>query len=148
MHHPNAAVVAESRFTGALGEFAHQLLRALPEDTTTQDRQFLKDVARGEGRYKLVTLRRLSTLSRRSSDPAHREALAEIIRADTLAGETTDVSIEELFDEETQAQAECDREQLKFARNPTCPTKRQRLIQAAHRQLALTRRLLDRVAAL
>lgn len=148
MHHPNAAVVAESRFTGELGEFAHQLLRALPDDATTQDRQFLKDVARGEGRYKLVTLRRLSALSRRSANPAHREALAEIIRADTLAGERAEVSIEELFSEETRAQSECDLEQLQFAAHPKCPTTRQRLTIALRRQLALTRRLLDGIAAL
>lgn len=145
-HHENP-MLAHGSFATALRDFSRELERDVP-DASPQDRQFLQDIRRGEGRYKLVTLRRLAALSRRSTNVAHHEALAEIIRADTLAGEKPAASIAELFTEETLAQGECDLAQLEYARNPNSPCAIVRLRRAACRQLANTRRLLDRVAAL
>jgi hypothetical protein len=146
INQPKSPALARGRFATELADFVRELARDV-SDLSPQERQFLSDVARGEGRYKLVTLRRLAELSRRSPNLKHHESLAEIIRADTLAAER-DESIDELMQEETRAQSECDLEQLRFARNPKCQTTIARLRQALRRQLAITRRMADCVNAL
>lgn len=110
------------------------------------DRQFLHDVARGEGRYQMKALRRLVGLSRLSLRPDHREALAELVRRESLADVTAARDVGLAFDLETGANGEADVAQRQFERFPSSAT-RDRVRGALTTQLYATRAALDAVEA-
>ncbi|HVX40316.1 MAG TPA: hypothetical protein VHB25_12155 [Gemmatimonadaceae bacterium] len=110
------------------------------------ERQFLHDVARGEGRYQMKALQRLVALSRRSLRPEHREALAEVVRRESLVDVESVRDIALAFDLETTAQAAADPAQRQFERFPSRATQ-DRVREALTTQLYATRAALDAVEA-
>lgn len=150
MHQNNAVWLAPDRrnssgFVDELQFIARRLLVSaigLPE----ADRQFLWDVARGEGRYRMVALQRLAGISCRSVKPEDREALAELVRRECLCGVPSIYDVGLAFDLETKAQGEADVAQRQFERRPTLAT-RTAAIETLTGQYFATRASLDAVEA-
>lgn len=124
------------------------LCRRLRRDVATlspKESQLLSDIERGDGRYQFRAVKQLLDISKKSGVLATREAFAETMRAHSL-GAPVLVSIDDVFDAETRAQAECDVAQLHYTREQS-PHNLARAIEAGERQLVLTRTMVDRLRA-
>jgi hypothetical protein len=144
LSHPSGSVHHGDALGRGIADVARQLLTSVPR-LHARERQFLKDLYRPDVRYGFEALRKLVAIARRSDDPAHREALAEQLRAATLDGEVA-IDVVAAADAETEAQGPADVGIRAFERRPTVATK-----VAAERALvshqATIRTLLDALAA-
>lgn len=138
--------MASVDFVRELQSLAHRLHASTPAFAPA-DRQFLKDVARGEQRYRFLALQRLMRLSARSTNPADRFALAELVRGEIVsAGVPLEFSIALAFDEETLAQGEADNAQRMFERR-RCVSSRAIAIEKLTAHHATLRKALDVIHA-
>jgi len=127
------------RFKRGVILIARQLYFSCPA-IDEQDRRFLSDVAREEGRYQLKAIQRLARISRESVNPAHRQALTGLIQEFSGASDVVDPAIDLgiAFDRETTINGECNNAQRAFERFPT-PANQQRVVEALAAQEALSR---------
>lgn len=120
-------------------EGLRKIARALREsvaELSPRETEFLYDLARDERRYPMPTVRKLCGLSRRSRNPLHREALAELIRLESTAMEG-DVAITAAFDIETPSTGPADIAQRHFERDRN-PITYARVKAALEHQIAAT----------
>lgn len=115
------------------------------QDLTSDERDWLSDLARDEVRYPMVTVRRLCAVSRRSRTVEDREAFAELIRAESTPVDGAP-SLPLAFDLETAAPGPADVAQRAYERAP-CPSTFARCRETLLRQLVSTRDALNALAA-
>ena len=129
-------------FADGIRTVARRLIFSCP-DASTDDKQFLQDVARAEIRYPMKALERLTRISQQSRRPEHREALAELVReySTPCLGH---VSVAAAFDEETRTNGDADMAQRFFEREPS-PANRDRVLEALHAQAIATREAMTAV---
>lgn len=127
-------------FTEEFQAIARRLLFSCPA-TSTSERQFLQDVARG--RYPMKALERMTRIAAGSTRPEHREALALFVR-EISAPRYGAVSIAAAFDEETRTNGEADMAQRYFERERT-RANQERAIDALHAQEIATREAITAV---
>jgi hypothetical protein len=137
-----AALVAQSGFTKGLSELSRELERDVP-NLTRQDKRFLGELRRQEARYRFAAFRRLNAIAARSRNPAHLEAMPELIRAETVAA-AEPRSLDELTDLETTANGTFDLDQWRHDRCPSAVT-RAALVESGRNQIATTRLIIDRL---
>lgn len=133
---------SDPAFVKQLEHLARRLFFSAPR-VTERNRDFLQEFA--AGRHQLVALQRLIMCARASNDPADREALAEIIRAECLKDLPRHGAVAAAFDEETVATGAADLDQRHFERTP-CRSTYQRVRESLTRQLNATRASLDAIA--
>lgn len=109
-----APVTAPDGFEDGLRKIA-RALRGSVGDLTDREKDWLYDLAREEARYPMPTVRKLCALSRRSRNPAVRNAFAELVRRECLEG--TDVSVTQAFGIELRSNGPTDIAQWEFARD-------------------------------
>lgn len=137
-----AAISPESDpFETELRRIARSLRETIP-NLTKREQEFLYDLARDEVRYPMPTVRKICRLSRRSTDPATREAFAELIRAESGTGDA--LPVKEAFDLETPVTGAADVAQRAFESNPNAITLAD-CIGSLRRQLAGTKEALKSV---
>lgn len=127
-----------------LATVASCLLLTVPS-LSPAERQFLYDIRRDEARFPTRAIQRLMELSRRSSRPAHREKISEVIRKHSLPlDESLDVVAASIA--ETRAQGEADVAVHVFLHDRS-PANRERAETALTEHCATMRTLLDVVKA-
>jgi hypothetical protein len=134
---------AERTFVDEIQLIARQLLFSTAR-ATDEEKQFLRDVARQEGRYPLRALERLTEIAKKSGRPEHREALSRFIRERSTPATAANVSVAAIFDVETVANGDADLAQRIFERTPT-RTNAERVIEKLHAQEIASREAIDAI---
>lgn len=145
-YHGSTPPVAPVDFVREVQALAHRL-HSSTTGLAQSDRQFLKDVARGESRYRFLGLQRLMRVAARSPNAADRFGLAELVRGEILrAGDPLGYNIAAAFDIETAAEGEANNAQRLYERR-RCPSSRAVVIEKLSAHQASIRTALDVIHA-
>ncbi|MBW7935547.1 MAG: hypothetical protein H3C62_18455 [Gemmatimonadaceae bacterium] len=141
-YHPQAEQLAPAsgHFAQSVRE-AVELIRHASVHLSHQERQFLDDLVRSEGRYQWRTMERLRAIYRRVPKEL-REQFAESFRAGLLADDDAVLPLHEALCAETRAESAADPAQLEAVLTPTSLEGIERAIAATRAQIAAGRLLL------
>jgi hypothetical protein len=143
---PTVPTVAQhQQFLRSLNLHAACLLLSVP-NLSGEDRQFLHDIRRSEGRYGMRAIERLMLLSARSLRKAHRIQLGEMIRemSEPATSDPADLYVADMA--ETEMQSAFDLSVKRFRQFPT-RANQEAALKDGREQIAATETVMESIAA-